>query len=69
MLKVFDINTGKVKKPTTFTEVPIPDSVVKLVNDWDKKYQKTTKENNRSNLEMEIRKNTRGTRLKTTSET
>ena len=41
-VKVLDINTGKVKTKTkAFTEVPIPDSVVKLVNDWGKKYQKT----------------------------
>ena len=40
-VKVLDLNTGKVKKPKTFTEVPMPDSVVKLVNDWGKKCQKT----------------------------
>ena len=40
-VKVLDLNTGRVKKPKTFTEVPMPASVVKLVNDWGKKYQKT----------------------------
>ena len=38
---MLDLNTGKVKKPKTFTEVPIPESFVKLVNDWGNKYQKT----------------------------
>ena len=42
-VKVVDLNTGKVKKPKTFTEVPMPDSIVKLVNDWGKKYQKKRK--------------------------
>jgi hypothetical protein len=41
MVKGLDINTGKIKKPKTFTEVPIPDSVVKLVNDWGMTCQKT----------------------------
>ena len=40
-VKVLDINTGKIKKPKNFTEVPILDSVVKPVNDWGKKYQTT----------------------------
>ena len=31
-VKVLDLNAGKVKKPTGFPEVPIPDSVVKIVN-------------------------------------
>ena len=42
-VKVFDINTGKVKKPKTFTEVLMPDSAMKLVNDWGKKYWKNQK--------------------------
>ena len=42
-VKVLDLNTGTVKKPKTFTEVPMPDSVVKLVNDWGKKYKKNEK--------------------------
>ena len=40
-VKVLVLNTGRVKKPNTFAEVPMPASVVKLVNDWGKKYQKT----------------------------
>ena len=42
-VKALDLNTGKVKKPKTFTEVPMPESVVKLVNDWGKKYEKQGK--------------------------
>ena len=56
-VKVLDLNTGRVKKPKTFTEVPMPASVVKLVNDWGKKYQKQ-KEKNRLNLRTETEKNT-----------
>ena len=56
---MLNTNTGKVKKPKTFTKVPMPDSVVKLVNDWGKKYQKP-KERNRSNLGTEIKRNTLG---------
>ena len=48
-VKVLDIDTGKVKKPETFTEVPMLDSVVKLVNDWGKTYKKKLKEKKRSN--------------------
>ena len=40
-VKVLDLNIVKVKKPKTFSEVPMPDSVIKLVNDWGKKYQKS----------------------------
>jgi hypothetical protein len=32
--KVFDINTGTVKKPCTVTLLPMPDRVIKVVNDW-----------------------------------
>ena len=39
-IKVLGINIEKVKKPNMFTEVPMPDSVMKLLNDWGKKYQK-----------------------------
>ena len=31
-VKVLDLNTGKVKKPKTFTEVQMPDSVMTLIN-------------------------------------
>ena len=44
-VKVVDINTGKVKKPKMFMEVPMPDIVVKLVNDWGNKYQKLKEKN------------------------
>ena len=57
---MFNINTGKVKKPKTFTEVPMPDSVVEIVNDWGKTHEKT-KEKNQLSLETETRRNTRGT--------
>ena len=40
-VKVPDLNTGKVERPKTSTKVPMPDSVVELVNDWGKRYQKT----------------------------
>ena len=42
-VKVLDLNTGKVKKPKTFTEVAMPDNVVKLVHYWGKKYKKNRK--------------------------
>jgi hypothetical protein len=32
--KVFDINTGAVKKPRTVTLLPMPDRAFKVVNDW-----------------------------------
>jgi hypothetical protein len=32
--KVFDINTGVVRKPHTVTLLPMPDRVIKVVNDW-----------------------------------
>jgi hypothetical protein len=32
--KVFDINTVAVKKPCTVTLLPMPDRVIKVVNDW-----------------------------------
>ncbi len=32
--KVFDINTGAVEKPCTVTLLPMPDRVIKVVNDW-----------------------------------
>ena len=32
-VKELNINTGKVKKPKQITEVPMPDSFVKIVND------------------------------------
>jgi hypothetical protein len=38
--KVFDINTGVVKKPCTVTLLPMPDRVVKVVNDWGCRHAK-----------------------------
>ncbi len=32
--KVFDINTGMVKKPRTVNLLPMPDKVIKVVNNW-----------------------------------
>ncbi|KAL7536101.1 hypothetical protein ACHAXR_010695 [Thalassiosira sp. AJA248-18] len=40
--KVFDLKKGVVKKSRTVTEFPMPDNVIKLVNAWGKRYQKTT---------------------------
>ena len=36
--KVDDLITGKVKKPRMLSGVLMPDSVIKLVNDWGEKY-------------------------------
>jgi hypothetical protein len=38
--KVFDINTGVVKKPCTVTLLPMPDRVIKVVNDWGCRHAK-----------------------------
>jgi hypothetical protein len=38
--KVFDINTGVVKKPRTVTLLPIPNMVIKVVNDWGCRHAK-----------------------------
>ena len=38
--KAFDVKTGRVKNNRKFTRVPMPDSVVKLVNNWVKRSQK-----------------------------
>jgi hypothetical protein len=32
--KVFDINTGVVKKPHTITPLPMPDRVIAIIEDW-----------------------------------
>ena len=39
-MKVFDICTGKVKKPRTITILPVPDRVIVLVNKWGKSFQR-----------------------------
>ena len=36
-LKVLDLKTGIVRKPRKMTVLPIPDSVIKLVNDYGRK--------------------------------
>ena len=41
----FDLKMGRVKKNRNFTRVPMPDSVVKLVNDWGKRSQKEHQKN------------------------
>jgi hypothetical protein len=38
--KVFDINTGTVKKPRTVILLPMPDRVIKVVNDWGQRHAK-----------------------------
>jgi hypothetical protein len=38
--KVFDINTGAVKKPCTVTLLPMTDRVTKVVNDWGQRHAK-----------------------------
>ena len=42
-VKCLDLVTGCVKKVKNFTEVPMPDSAIKLVNKWGKRYQKEKK--------------------------
>ena len=39
-VKAFDIKTGKVKKPREFTRLPMPDKVVKIVNQWGRRSQR-----------------------------
>ena len=39
MCKVFDVLTRKVKKVCNFTIMPMPDWVIRLVNNWGKKLQ------------------------------
>jgi hypothetical protein len=38
--KVFDINTGVVKKPRTITPLPMPDRVIAVIKDWGRHHQK-----------------------------
>ena len=39
-MRVTKLITGCVKKVKNFTQVPMPDSAIKLVNNWGKKYLK-----------------------------
>jgi hypothetical protein len=41
--KVFDINTGVVKKPHTITPLPMPDRVIAVIEDWGRHHQKEDK--------------------------
>ncbi len=41
--KVFDINTGIVKKPRTITPLPMPDWVIAVIQDWGRHHQKEDK--------------------------
>jgi hypothetical protein len=41
--KVFDINTGIVKKPRTITPLPMPDRVIAVIKDWGRCHQKEDK--------------------------
>jgi hypothetical protein len=43
--KVFNLKTGTVKKPRSVTLLPIPDVVIKQVDQWGKKYQEEEKKN------------------------
>ena len=42
-IKAWDIHTGCVKKVKKFDVVPMPDRVVKKVNNWGQRYKKTKK--------------------------
>jgi hypothetical protein len=37
--KVFNINTGAIKKPCTITPFPMPDWFIKVVKDWGRRNQ------------------------------
>ena len=39
-VNVFDMKTGKVKKPRTFVSFPVPYRVIETVNKWGIKFQK-----------------------------
>jgi hypothetical protein len=41
--KVFDINTGVVKKTRTITPLPMPDRVITVIEDWEQRHQKEDK--------------------------
>jgi hypothetical protein len=41
--KVFDINTGVVKKTRTITPLPMPDRVITVIKDWGQHHQKEDK--------------------------
>ena len=43
--KVFDLETGTVKKPRSVTVFPMPDRVISQVNAWGNKYQEEEKKN------------------------
>jgi hypothetical protein len=38
--KVFDINTGMVKKPQTVALLPMPNRIISVVNNWGKCHTK-----------------------------
>jgi hypothetical protein len=42
--KVFDINTGAVKKPRTITPLTMPDRVIAVIEDWGQCHQQEDKE-------------------------
>ena len=48
-VEVFDIDSGKVKKPWTIKIMPVPDQVIILVNKWGKRFQR---ESQRHKLEF-----------------
>ncbi len=47
--RVFDNNTGIVKKPRTITPLPMPDRVITVVEDWGRRH---IKENNSTKLKF-----------------
>ena len=55
-IKAYDLTTGRVKKPRTFTPYPIPDRVIKAVNKIGLRDQTKTQERR---LELRNRRNER----------
>ena len=44
-LNVFDLETGKIKKPLTIVYLPVPSRIIETVNKWGRKFQKETRIN------------------------
>ena len=53
-IKAYDLTTGRVKKPRTFTPYPMPDRVIRAVNKIGLRDQKKTQERR---LELRNRRN------------
>ncbi len=41
--KVFDINTGAIKKTRLITPLPMPDRVIKIIDNWGRRHQQEDK--------------------------